>query len=721
MSLTKNKLLKPVFVKVVIIFLLGLNLFNEKASGQATVKVTSEKSFGAAQLVPSDVAFFNTTLRLKERWSKIKASVAFQQFLKVPLVQMGLQQVTQSPQYQQFQSMRKGHPLFAKIFNLLEGAVSNEIFIYGGKELSDVVSVLMSIYADRMSETLFAPVLGEEAAPFTMLANSILENSDSLKVPPIIFGFDVRQVEKPAETLNEFIEFLKAQAPLPLEKKNIGGGTFHSLNLNGEMVPPPVKFGLLNTLAAEGADEELIEAFYQYLNSLTVNISLGVHRGYLLLSFGSDSQHLKRFGNVDSLLTLPIFNPVKKHHKSGLNSISYWSKEIASSRKLTKKEVEEVVTDILEGVEEFNPSNKLLKQLEKDARGITNDFNDILYGEPSASITMEYQGNGIETLTFSLNQNSHYNSRGKLDILKLADPQSLAFSAARGKEFTSTYKKFAHAVKTFYYYFDKLFVPEFSQEDLVEYRKFEKSFVPTLNELHTTTQDLLLSSIDGLESLFVIDGQGRFQQLLPFFALRFNPPLHIPRPAFVFEVRDMAKLKAAFSNYRKTLNKLIQSLSDLGVDLPPLVIPEPESQKIKGGTLYSYTSLIGPQVFVNPNVVLTDKYLILSLFVEQSKLIAQGNYAHKESKVSLNSSSGMAYQIQVGSVLNLIFENVNAFLQTAVRDGVIDINSARGIAIHLPIAKKILSVFKAYQGRVYQDGEYLIQHTHLKIEDLKNE
>ncbi len=98
-------------------------------------------------------------------------------------------------------------------------------------------------------------------------------------------------------------------------------------------------------------------------------------------------------------------------------------------------------------------------------------------------------------------------------------------------------------------------------------------------------------------------------------------PLPMLEPAIVFGVSDAALLKQAMSEYRSITNDAIAQAREMLPFIPALDIPDPQTMKVKSGTLYFYPvpQFIGLDPQIVPNAGLSSHVGVLAISEQHSE------------------------------------------------------------------------------------------------------
>jgi hypothetical protein len=254
-------------------------------------------------------------------------------------------------------------------------------------------------------------------------------------------------------------------------------------------------------------------------------------------------------------------------------------------------------------------------------------------------------------------------------------------------------------------------------DDRAYFEVFHATFAPLAAELDAATRELLLPALDGLQSLVLVDGAGVLPRP-PGTPLAGLPELRVPRPALVFEVRDAAKVRAAFSRYRLALNAFIAGLVEAMGGPPPFLLPEPDKRAAPGGDLYSYRSLLDLGPDCEPHAVLTENLLIAGLFPAQSQAIVAAAAAPPASAVlRFAEPAGSAAVLDLRALAALVCDDLNVLAEHFGRQGTVPPPAAVLVQVHLPVVRRALSALRSFGTRTYEEDGFSVTHSWFHIED----
>jgi hypothetical protein len=690
-------------------------------AAEASLTDEMRRELGAAAWIPQDASYFSASFRLGEQWKAFSESGAFKKLMTLPVVQMGLQQITQNPFYIQLLERRKSDPLLASALEVASDAWSREIFIYADAGLTRVFSAACDIYLQFFLEGLRSAASqdsrsGPPAPPSLAPAiiSSVLQHEKDLRFPPVILGFRLSRPDAARSFLADIAKTFRDQLPVPLQEESVAGGSFHTIKLDAKMIPPGEREDLSNGLRSEGVAAEAIEKFNAFLDSQTLAISVGVRGDYLLFSIGPDLEHLAKLGQGKSLAEAKALAPVRRIWKPRAASLLYVDANLLGTGKAPVDNWMLALDKLIESLPAKDLPEGLIPRVKKDVRALLEDVNRYL-PDSAPLVSAGFLNQGLEGYSFSA-VDPTLDAGKPLSILSRAGTSPLVAVAGRSARMADAYVKFARWVKVAYGYFEDYGVPRIPEGDRADFERFRKVFLPAIKELHETTESLLVPAIDGCQDLIVLDGGGK----LPSFPGSAEPlpaPLRYPRPALIVEVNDAEKLQQAFSRYRETVNKFLKQAGP-ELEFSPFEIPAPASRQHAGGTLYTYPLpfSLGPDF--EPHALVSGKYAVLSLAPSHSKDMVESSATMPEGVVKLSAAAAVAYRVDLRGLSGLVFEDLGIFLSQLQKQGALPEEAAKLIGLHLPVLKEVLGALKSCSGRVYVEDGLQVHHSWLEVEDL---
>ena len=687
--------------------------------------------FGAATWIPEDAGYFLASYRYREQWLAFTKTNAYQELLTLPVVQMGLEWIKQQPYLDQLAAMRAQYPLLDDGIKLLKDAFSQEVFIYvdsrGPGFINEVGglynSLLFSGFIEGFNQSTGAFPEYTQERQTSELIGRVVAAEQELRVPGIVFGFRLSDVAAGKEFLANLALHLQKALPLPLQEVTYGDGKYLTLAISAEMFLTPQAIAEIEAEFGQAdIDPATADRFIEFIKSQTLMISLGMRGNYLLISVGADNSHLESLGRGVSLAESESFAPLRRHFRKRLIGLSYVHRNLTRYGKI---DVDANVTNLqhlLLQTEEHLPTG-LSDRLIADATQLLNEINESL---PAAQPEVEasFWQDGIEYFSFSAMLPGSIDSSEPLSILAHTGESPLLVVAGHAPSSLKTYDRLVHWIKRFYGYFEDFAVPKIPEDDRAEFEQFEALALPAFRQIHSTTRELLLPSLDGGQSLFVLDDGGVFDRS-PDTKQIISLPIRFPRPSMVMEVNDEEKFQAAWTQYRETFNSLMIKIAKINPDVSLFQLPRPASRRVEDATLYSYPipPQFDPSTYMNndfePHALLNSKHLVLSLSSQHSKQCLTSAPIPKSAKIDFTLPAGRAVWFDNIKFKDLLCDDAEAILALVEAEQSIDRNTKLLIILHINKLRKALSAVRSYRSRTYEENGLSVTHGWLHLQDIE--
>jgi hypothetical protein len=571
------------------------------ASAGPTLRAQDAVKTGSAlSLVPADTAFFATMLRNKEQMELLYKSNAYKTLRALPLVKEAheklMKEIGKDPNnpiamYHAFVKDKDNKELV----DLLLEAVSDEIFVYGGKVWGDFIIAANRVNAAQQWGSLGGLVGGgnPQQAQIRAVLRALQESRDKLRVPELIFGFKLQNPAKAANQMNRLEKILagltESVAPMlkgKISRKKAAGGDFVTLEVDGSMLPwenMPIKD------YEEKKDE--FDDLIAHGKKMTGAVSLGVKDGYLLFGITSslaDFEKLNLTGK--SLAGVAEMKPLAGAAGKPLTGIGYVSKAFRDAAAQGSWDLEgtgKSLKDILAKAEQISAERK--KAIEKDLDQLIADarkYKPVL----GAQVSFDYMTpTGYEG--YSYDYSNHDSLKGVSLSLQNHFGGSPIFAAAFA--FNPTGEYYANAVKwlkVVYGHAEGALMDVAPQEGKDEYQKFTKAIFPILQRFDDITRKQLLPAMKRSGLGIVLDGKWSSKQWHNQ-APAMDKPMPAPELGLLLGITDADGFERAMTDYRKTLNELYEKVRDVvpnKENIPEFKIPAPEREKGANGVLLFY-------------------------------------------------------------------------------------------------------------------------------------
>ena len=365
----------------------------------------------------------------------------------------------------------------------------------------------------------------------------------------------------------------------------MAGDDFLVLTLDGSLVP----WDKLEIDKYEDKPGEFAPLLKQ-LKGMTLAVSVGVRKGYLLVALGSSAGHLAQFaGPGPKLADRPEFKPLAKHAGQPVLALSYTSAKLLEPLATKPEDVAVWVELARAGLEKADLSEELTKAIQKDVDDLAHSYwRDVR--KPGATTTFTFRTpRGWETFgrDYTAAGTEAAAAARPLTLLNHVGGSPLMAAIGRSSTTVEDYRAMVRWLAAFGGHVEQALIEKVppAEEGV---KMFRTQFVPLLKELSDVTEKLWLPALaDGQEAL-VLDAKWASRK---WHAAMPEPekPLPLLELGVVLGVSDAAKLEEALESYRTGVNRMIAKVRELA---PPGTVPEFEIPKpqveTKGGSTFAH-------------------------------------------------------------------------------------------------------------------------------------
>ncbi len=690
-----------------------------------------QRDFGAATWVPDDAGFFSTGYRYGEQWRAFRDSAAIEEILSTPAAQMALAWFWQQPYLDQLNAARAQNPLIDQSVRLLQDAFSEEVFFYIDrrgprffKALGDVYGIAFwSGFTNAWSERQNGGITPmDQRAYREQMIRQILDLQSDLRMPGIVLGFRLTDPKLGRDWIESLTLQLRQMLPFPLQEETLGGGDYITLPLKlGAFLTADHREAIEAELSRGLDGRELSRDVIEFIESQTVSISLGLRGDYLLLSIGSDNNHLEELGRETSLAESAALAPARAVFRDDLVGLTYVDAALTSSGKIDVNSTVSGIKNLLLGIEDQLPVG-MDERLLADAQRLLVEVNESL-PEARPTVNVTFWRRGYESFHFSALAPGSLESSQPLRILSHAGHKPLMAIAGNSPPSLQNFRRLAYWLQRAYGYVEELLEHHLTDEEREKFQDFQSLALPTIRDIRDATFDLLIPSLDGGQSLFLIDAQGAVT-LSPEDMSTLPRPIRFPRPAMVFEVQDAEKLVAACAKYREIFNQLMIKVKQQNPAVQTWQLTSPTHRSHGHGTLYTYPipDAYQPAAYLNndfePHALLTENHLVLSLSPKHSLQLLADTPGPATNVVDLNQPSGRAAWFDIRVLTNLLGDDVDAMLTLLSTRQEIEPTTAIMVKVHADKIRNALGALRDYRSRTYEDNGLQVTHSWLQIEDI---
>ena len=293
----------------------------------------------------------------------------------------------------------------------------------------------------------------------------------------------------------------------------------------------------------------------------------------------------------------------------------------------------------------------------------------------------------------------------------------------RDKYKPENYQLVVKWIKKAHGYVETFAVPQLEPEQKETYDKAMTMAKPLLVRLDQATSKLLIPALADGQGAFVLDGKITSKQWHSAMPAT-EKAMPMLEPAMVMGVSDAELLKKAAAEYRSIFNEFFVGLKGVVPDkdkLPDIKIPEPVSEKVKAGTLFSIPMPAELQLDkqVVPTAGLTDKVCALALTKSHAERLITSTPLKLEGGPLADGKRNRAKAVYVN--WPALLDVASPWVEFGIRAG--GPNLAGGmnpdeIIKQVQMGFEILKVFRVYTSSSYMEDGKLVTHSETVIKDL---
>jgi hypothetical protein len=602
----------------------------------ASTRAQDKKTSSSLELIPADAAYYGAMLRNREQVNTVVNSKTWARIAKLPYVQMGLTMLKQ--QYEQNDDLALFRQWIAQdenrdLVELLTDAVSTDLFCYAAGNWVDFIDLTQQLYYNSsfapFSQLIKDPQMKDQKAMQLAQVRELLRvlarNPNKIRVPDVIFGFqikDAKKAEAQIKRLETLLEGLVGLVPIlqgRLKRAPAGDSSFLTLSFDGEMVP----WDEVNLKEFEEAAGEF-EGVIKNLKKLRLTISLGVRHGFLLFAVGSTTEGISRLGGDGPRLTSRAeLKPLVRAAGNRLTSISYSSKALAAQSQLKSGDIDKLATVAGHALDAAGVAQERRKAIQKDVNALAADLKKSLT-TPGATLSFNYiSERGVEGYDYEYGEFPDRDSSKRLTLLDHVGGDPILAVVGRSKGTLERYQSLSKWIKSIYGHAEPLVLEKLGEQEKQKYEEIRRLMFPLLKRGDEITFTMLLPSLADEQAGVVLDAKWKSKQWHPALPTG-GKELPMPELAFLVGVSDRALLVRAVQSYRKLIEDalvLAKEHAPPGSQLPLTKVPEPEIKDVMGGTLYLWRPPSEAQLDgrVALTAGLSDKVALIALSAEHAE------------------------------------------------------------------------------------------------------
>ncbi len=540
------------------------------AAGPVTVAATtaSESVYGFASRLPKDTEGFVGLYHLKDLWTGFKKSNFLKKILSNP-------EIVRELKITELVSEWENNPALQKYGTMAASLLGGEVIVSAPAGFTESVADLLKIVPSIQSAVLLSRASGpgssRDAVPPEMLP--VLEKAAALNVPPVLFAVKAGEYRADLKTL--IAQALggipeEAMSKLDSVKFEVQGNQFEGLVVTlGKVMPEKDQAKMKAELLKATGSEEKASALAKKLLSKSFDLSWGWVDEYLVISVGSNHNHVKFVAASESVLTVPdvavraagfapkkplTFSYTSQKTLKTLNELGGFFKSLVSLAEVLKTAKLPFKADGLV---------KELKTLEAKA--------DVLWpNNPDAQVVASWWDGGYHAEYYGGNKPLAYDNSKPLTLGSFASDKTLLLAESRvNGAFRDQVFAFAEDIaQSVWRVYQKDVKPKMPDDARQGAAMAEMVGLPMVKELWKSLQ--AFRGALGNESAFFINLDGSIPEIPN---AKIPPEVaskgKIPRIAFISELKDRAKLTESWNGVKTIISSLAAiAASQSKVNLP---------------------------------------------------------------------------------------------------------------------------------------------------------
>jgi hypothetical protein len=616
------------------------------------------------RVVPADVAYYSSSLRLKEQLDAFLNSNAYARLMEIQLVQFakGLIQTqwqqASLPAVQEFRDYVESDE-GQEVIEVLKEMFADEIFVYGGNDLTDWLQLFAELNGIQQRVRLEASTSDEDFQQ--LLKKRMLrifeERADGLDAPTIVAGFRINDADKARQQLDtvqghlrQLLDDKQPELSANLQRDQIAGNEFLTLRLDGSMIPwDQVREEI------DDADAEDFEKWRELISKKTIALALGVIENVVLISVGESTDHLENFGKGPFLADHEALKRLAKHSDERVISISYLSAEFAKNLSSPQKTLNDLANSLDQALVEAEIEEPLRKKLIEDIQSLDLAKYMPVPGETSSIAFITDRG--YEAFRYQTGTQPLLDSSKPLEILDHIGGSPLMCVASRSNDTVEDYDRATAWLKKTAGHVEEIAKSKSKPEDWDTYLEYRDRVIALLNRLDAANRNLVYPALSKSEAAIVLDASAESKQWTTHAP---ESPTALPMLEFgiVMSVSDAEHLRKAVNEYVEVFRDGIALAREINPDsLPDFEIPEAEERNAEGGgKLYVYPlpDPWGIDEQLAPTAGLTESTAVLSTMPATAERLLQATPQKIDTSLDLTRPAAAVVHIKFADLLTKI-------------------------------------------------------------------
>jgi hypothetical protein len=692
----------------------------------APLSAQDVRETSSLKFIPEDVAFYSTSLKLRQQYDAFVNSKAFAKLMQIPTIQMGMgmaQGMWMNPPNEQARIAKEAleKPENKELVAMLSDAVSHEFFVFGSGDYTALLELANKMGRVQRAAQIEAIGSGEdpEEEAVRQIIAAATESLDDITLPDTVLGFKVSDTDR-AKTqlarLKAIAPLLAMQAPQlegRIKEEQIGGGDFLTIQLDGSLVPWDEVLADVGEMRAE------MEALVEKVKPMTLAVCLGVWNDYFLISIGDTAEHLASLGQGGLLANRPEMAPLANYASREITDVGYVSEALMQEAGSVERQIDE----LLGMAQQLIPLAELETQVEQELLGDVQKLGEEMKQHlptPGAVASFSFlNGRGYEGYSYNYGENTTIDASQNLSILQHVGGNPILAIAGRSKYSPECYDALAGWVGRGLYYYEKIGLPQMGENERQMYEQMRDEVLPLLKQLGDITRDKTMPAMKDGQGAFVLDaGTTSFQwhEMMP----ASETPVPALELGLVYGVSDIDLLREAAKDYFTVVQQILDKLHEAQPDqFPPVKLPPPESREFPSGTVYYYRlpKNLGVDKHIAPCAAVANDTLAISLLPRQAARLLEPKPLEAGAPLAdPDRKMGAAVYFNFAGLLDAAAPWVDYGMKMGFADA--DPNWLATVMSQVNTGMEVLKCFKGVSTATYQETNAWVTHFEITFEDL---
>lgn len=698
------------------------------------------------QWAPMTVGFYASTLRAGEQWDNFTRSKAYEKLNSLPMVQMAIGQIHAKMQeasgdFGQLMSFLND-PSHAELVKLAKDMLRHEVVILGDDRVGNLIYELNQINRTSTKTQLAALKGGGDPqdAEKAML-DAVIKAAGEIEIPNLFLGFKVadealakRQIPLLEKMLRQAVEDEAPHLAGMLKSREINGSPILQVTVTGDMIP----WDKLNE--DEDFSEEQLESLKKSLSGREVNLSVGVHRGYLYALLGALNDPIRIFSSNKLLIDRPELKRLRDMDGKAFTSIAFVSDDFMHQASRPQDDIDQLVAVADALVPKANLEEELQTSLISDAKELAEDLKSVI-PKTGAVLSFEYETDeGYEGFTQNWTENLHLDGSKVLDVLQHMGGDPIALLVGRTKKNDRTRGMMSKwCGKAMHYAEVFASKSKAEEEDLALYNNFKEAMQPLGDRFAEIGQKYFAPAMEDGQAALLVDSKlepkAKWHPAMPEGS---GEPLGMLEFAQVYGVADAQKLETAFSEY-KTLaddaidklkevtqenqEALMEKLSGQAAMLPMVIqslqLPTPNERELDKGKLYYLGGLAaaGVDPSLAPAWGWSDKVLVIANSPDTVTRVLETKPIEGPLAEMAGGRLAAAAHLNLAKLMSVLKPWVRYGLAVAAQQQ--DNQMISMVAPQVEAVMDVVSCFRQHTSVTFEDGNSLVTHYRQEVRDLE--